>query len=158
MEEKSLKDALAFCLANLPVVWRETEGTTILSAGRNISQAPPLDRMEYFFTQIAHRQLLPNPRPLAIRQPARSHADDIVLTEERVWRELAHIRESASWPHFVIEVFPGYSDDEILRAIMLPLLRRHPRVQIFLHGTQICCNLTSHILHMRNFGVQWRDI
>jgi hypothetical protein len=41
LDEKSLKDALSFCLARLDQVWPALGATTLVAAGRNTTQAAP---------------------------------------------------------------------------------------------------------------------
>ena len=157
MDEKSIKDALAFCLAHLDAVWTEIGATTILATGRNTIHAASLDRMEAFFSAVVHRQLLPRPHAIRITRPERSPAEDLVLTEGRIWHTIATSGTVASWPAFVTEAFPGYAEAEQLRAMVLPLLRPHPNVVLTLHDRPFTYQFVEQTLHMHDFGVRWKD-
>ena len=157
MDEKSIKDALAFCLARLDAVWQATSSTTIIAPGRNTIAAAPLDSTEGFFGAIVHGRLLPRPRAISITQPARSHAEDLVLTEQRIWRTIASVGMVASWPAFVTGTFTAYAEDEQLRAIVLPLLRPHPSVSLALYDQHFTHQLAAQTVQMRDFGVRWKE-
>ncbi len=157
MDEKSIKDALAFCLARLDTVWAEISATTIVATGRNTIHAAPLDRMEAFFGDIVHRRLLPRPREISITRPERSHAEDLVLTEGRIWHTIATAGTVASWPAFVTGAFPSYAEEEQLRAMVLPLLRPHPNVALTLRDRPFIYQLAEQTLYMRDFGLRWKD-
>jgi hypothetical protein len=157
MDEKSLKDALAFCLARLDTVWDTTGETTVVAAGRNAVHAAPMERMESFFGDVVQRRLLPRPRALSISEPARSHAEDLVLTEQRIWQAIAAAGTVASWPAFVTSAFPTYAEEEQLRAMVLPLLRPHPNIALALRDQRFVYQLADQTLQMRDFGVRWRE-
>ncbi len=86
MDEKSIKDALAFCLAQLDHVWDALSDIAVITGGRNTLQAASTDRIEAFFADVVHRRLIPLPRPLDRRQPERSRTEDLFLTDERIWQ------------------------------------------------------------------------
>ncbi len=157
LDEKSLKDALAFCLARLDQVWPALGVTTLVAAGRNTIQAAPLERLESFFADVVHRRLLPQPRALAISQPEQRRAEELVLTEGRIWQTIAATGTIPSWPAFVTGAFPGYAEEEQLRAMVLPLLRPHPRVALALHDRLFVHKLSAQTLQLRDFGVRWEE-
>jgi hypothetical protein len=157
LDEKSLKDALAFCLARLDQVWPALGATTLVAAGRNTIQAAPLESLESFFADVVHRRLLPQPRALTISQPEQRRAEDLVLTEGRIWQTIAAAGSIASWPAFVIGAFPGYAEEEQLRAMVLPLLRPHPRVALALRDALFVHELSAQTLRLRDFGVRWEE-
>ena len=156
-DEKSIKDALAFCLAHLDAIWTEIGAATILATGRNTFHAAPIDRMEAFFGDIVLRRLLPRPHEIRITRPERSHAEDLVLTESRIWNTIATSGTVASWPAFVTEVFPSYAEEEQIRAMVLPLLRPHPNVVLTLRDRPFIYQFAEQTLHMHDFGVRWKD-
>ncbi len=157
MDEKSIKDALAFCLGQLDRVWDTLSNTTVIAGGRNTVQAAAADRIEAFFADVVHRRLLPQPRPLDRRQPERSRAEDLVLTDERIWQTIAGAGRTSSWPAFVTATFRTYSEEEQLRAMVLPLLRSHAHVRVDLHVTMFNFEFPTQHLQMKDFGVRWEE-
>lgn len=157
LDEKSLKDALAFCLARLDQVWPSLGATTLIAASRNTTQAAPLENLESFFADVVHRRLLPQPRALALSQPKQRRAEDLVLTEGRIWQTIAAAGSIPSWPAFVTGAFPGYAEEEQLRAMVLPLLRPHPQVALAPRDTLFVHELSAQTLHLRDFGVCWEE-
>ncbi|MDP9309322.1 MAG: hypothetical protein M3R24_00245 [Chloroflexota bacterium] len=157
MDEKSIKDALAFCLGQIDRIWDVLSDTTVVAGGRNTIQAASADRIEAFFADVVHRRLLPQPRPLDRRQPDRSRAEDLVLTDERIWQTIARAGRTPSWPAFVTASFRTYSEEEQLRAMVLPLLRSHAHVRVDLHVTMFNFEFQTHHLHMKDFGVRWEE-
>lgn len=155
MDEKSIKDALAFCLGRLDDVWPAIGAATIFATGRNSYPAAPLDRTESLFTDVVHRRLLPRPRPLAVSTPEQRRTEDVVLTEARIWRAIAERQHIPSWPAFVATTFTAYVEAEQLRAMVMPLLREHPRVRIELHRAAFSYDFAFQHLEMRDFGVRW---
>jgi hypothetical protein len=157
MDEKSIKDALAFCLGRLDDLWPAIGAVTIAAPGRNTFQAAPLDRTETFFIDVVHRRLLPRPRSLTMAIPERSQAEDLVLTETRIWRTIAEIHHIPSWPAFVTATFDTYGEAEQLRAMVMPLLREHPHVRIQLCDAAFTYRFARQHLEMRDFGVRWEE-
>ncbi|GAB4162870.1 MAG: hypothetical protein Fur005_21850 [Roseiflexaceae bacterium] len=157
LDEKSLKDALAFCLARLDQVWPALGATTLVAASRNTIQAAPLENLEAFFADVVHRRLLPQPRALAISQPEQRRAEELVLTDGRIWQTIAAARTIPSWPAFVTGAFPGYAEEEQLRAMVLPLLRPHPQVGLAFRETLFVHELSAQTLQLRDFGVRWEE-
>ncbi|HSH82520.1 MAG TPA: hypothetical protein VLA19_28655 [Herpetosiphonaceae bacterium] len=157
IDEKSIKDALAFCLAHLDDVWVAIGDTTIFAAGRNAVHAAATERMEAFFGDVVHRRLLPRPRALVLNQPQQRDAEDLVLTENRIWQTIASVGATRSWPTFVMGAFPSYAEDEQLRAIALPLLRPHPNVSLVMHDSLFRHQLATQNLQLRDFGVHWKE-
>jgi hypothetical protein len=157
MEEKSIKDALAFCLARLDILWQSLGETTVVSAGRNTIHAATIDRMEAFFVDIVHGRLLPHPRTLTIRPPERRAADDLVLTDRHIWQAIATAQMIHSWPTFVVQTFPSYTENEQLRAIVLPLLRPHPNIAVDPTKRLFVYTLAAQTLQLRDFGVTWKE-
>lgn len=158
LDEKSIKDALAFCLGQLDTVWPALGSATIFATGRNSYPATPLDRAESFFSDIVHRRLLPRPRALTVSAPDQSRTEDVVLTEARIWRTIAERKHIPSWPAFVITTFTTYIAAEQMRAMVMPLLREHPRVRIELRDTAFAYDFAHQHLEMRDFGVRWEGI
>ncbi|MBP1466189.1 hypothetical protein EYB53_010775 [Candidatus Chloroploca sp. M-50] len=157
LDEKSLKDALTFCLARLDQVWLAVGTTTLIAAGRNTFHAAPMERIETFFADVVHRRLLPQPRALTISPAVQRHAEDMVLTERHLWQTIATVGTISSWPAFVTRTFPTYVEEEQLRAMVLPLLRPHPQVALELHDTLFRHELSAQTLQLRDFGVRWEE-
>lgn len=155
MDEKSIKDALAFCLGQLDEVWLAIGSTTMFATGRNSYPATSLDRTESFFTDVVHRRLLPRARTLAVSVPQQSRTEDVVLTEARIWRTIAERHHIPSWPAFVTTTFTTYIEAEQLRAMVIPLLREHPRIRIELSHTVFSYDFARQHLEMRDFGIRW---
>jgi hypothetical protein len=158
MAEKSIKDALAFCLGRLDTVWPAISSATIFAVGRNSYPATPLDRAESFFSDIVHRRLLPRRRALDVSAPGQSRTEDVVLTEARLWHTIAERKHIPSWPTFVTTTFPTYVEAEQLRAMVMPLLREHPRIRIELRDTVFAYDFAHQHLEMRDFGVRWEGM
>ncbi|WP_129630827.1 hypothetical protein [Candidatus Oscillochloris fontis] len=156
-DEKSLKDALAFCLAHLDQVWVALDTTTLVAVGRNVTQATPLEGQESFFADVVHRRLLPQPRALSINQPEQCRAEDLVLSESRIWQTIAATGNIGSWPTFAVHTFSGYAEEEQLRAMVLPLLRPHPQITLMLNDQLFVHELSTQTLHMHDFGVRWEE-
>ena len=155
LDEKSLKDALAFCLAHLDQVWPAIGATTLVAAGRSATQAAPQEHLASFFADVVHRRLVPRPRALTISQPEQRRAEELVLTDRRIWQVIAEAGTIPSWPAFVTRAFPDYAEEEQLRAMVLPLLRPHPRIGLTLRASLFVHELRAQTLALRDFGVDW---
>ena len=155
MDEQSLKDAVAYTLAHLDAVWPQLAAVTLLAAGRNAIHAAPQERMAAFLGEVVHRRLLPRPRPLTIVPPTQQRADDLMLSEHRVWQTIAAARTIVSWPAFVVQTFASYSPDEQLRAIVLPQLRTVPQLRLTMGTAAFVCAIGTQTVRVRDFGVAW---
>jgi hypothetical protein len=122
IEEKNIKDALAFCLGNIDSVWEHLEKDTIFASGSQFSQAPSLDRLGFYFSDVIHGKLLPDPHPLHARPAIKLAADDLLIQDEKILALMEKERVIESWPDFVMDTFHKFSFLEKLKALSHPLL------------------------------------
>ena len=155
MEEKSIKDALAGCLGNLEAVWQQMQKNTVVATGLLSNQAPGLDKLSIFFSDVVHRKFVPHPRPLHIRPPKEQNADHLLLFEGVLLRCIEKHRHIDSWPGFVIREFATYSPDEQLKAIALPLVMSNPPFVIRMTDRPFNGDLKEFTVEMNDYNVTW---
>jgi hypothetical protein len=105
MEEKSIKDALAYCLADLDAVWERLQAETLVAPGLLSNQAAGMDRLGLFFNDVVHRKYVPRPRPLAIQAPREEPSEHLLLFEEVLLDRIEQKGHIAGWPGFVMSEF-----------------------------------------------------
>jgi hypothetical protein len=155
MEEKSIKDALAGCLGNLEAVWQQMQKNTVVATGLLSNQAPGLDKLSIFFSDVVHRKFVPHPRPLHILPPKEENADHLLLFESVLLRCIEQHQHIDSWPGFVIREFATYSPGEQLKAIALPLLMSNPPFVIRMTGKPFAGDLKEFTVEMNDYNVTW---
>ena len=155
MEEKSIKDALAGCLGNLEAVWQQMQENTVVAKGLLSNQAPSLDKLSIFFSDVVHRKFVPHPRPLHIRPPKEENADYLLLFEDVLLQCIEQHQHIDSWPGFVINEFATYSPDEQLKAIALPLVMSNPPFVIRMTGRPFAGDLKEFTVEMDDYNVTW---
>jgi hypothetical protein len=155
MEEKSIKDALAGCLGNLDAVWQHTQKATIVATGLQSNQAPSLDKLGIFFSDVVHRKYVPHPRPLHIQPPKEQSADHLLLFEDVLLRCIEQHQHIDSWPGFVIREFATYSPGEQLKAIALPLIMSDPPFAIRMSDRAFAGDLREFTVELDDYDVTW---
>ena len=155
MEEKSIKDALAGCLGNLEAVWQQMQKDTVVATGLLSNQAPGLDKLSIFFSDVVHRKFVPHPRPLHIRPPKEENADHLLLFEGLLLRCIEQHQHIDSWPGFVIREFATYSPDEQLKAIALPLVMSDPPFAIRMTDRTFAGDLKEFNVELNDYDVTW---
>ena len=157
MEEKSIKDALASCLGNLEAVWQQMQKNTVVATGLLSNQAPGLDKLGIFFSDVVHRKFVPHPRPLHLRLPKEENADHLLLFEGVLLRCIEQHQHIDSWPGFVIREFATYSPDEQLKAIALPVVMSNPPFVIRMTGRPFVGDLKEFTVEMNDYTVTWNN-
>lgn len=155
MEEKNIKDALAGCLGNLEAVWQRMQGDTVVGAGLQSSQAPPLDKLGLFFSDVVHRKYVPHPRPLHLQPPKEESADHLLLFEDVLLRCVEEHQHIDSWPGFVIREFATYPPGEQLKAIALPLVMSDPPFAIRKTDRPFAGDLKEFTVELDDYDVTW---
>jgi hypothetical protein len=155
MEEKSIKDALAGCLGNLDAVWQQTQKATIVATGLQSNQAPSLDKLGIFFSDVVHRKYVPHPRPLHIQPPKEQNADHLLLFEDVLLSCIEQHKHIDSWPGFVIREFATYSPGEQLKAIALPLIMSDPPFAIRMSDRAFAGDLREFTVELNDYDVTW---
>lgn len=155
MEEKNIKDALACCLGNLEAVWQRMQGDTVVATGLQSNQAPPMDKLGLFFSDVVHRKYVPHPRPLHIQTLREESADHLLLFEDLLLRCIEEQQHIDSWPGFVIREFDTYSPGEQLRAIALPLVMSNPPFAIRMTDRPFAGDLKEFTVELDDYDVTW---
>jgi hypothetical protein len=157
MEEKSIKDALARCLADLDAVWEHLQVETLAAPGLLSNQAAGMDRLGLFFNDVVHRKYVPRPRPLAIRAPREEAAEHLLLFEEMLLGRIQAQGYIAGWPAFVMREFGAYPPGEQLRAMVLPLVMPHPPFAVRLTERPFSGDLNEFSVTLGDFDVTWES-
>lgn len=157
MEEKSIKDALAHCLAHLDAVWDRLQAETLVAPGLLSNQAAGMDKLGLFFNDVLHRKYVPRPRPLEIKAPREEPAGHLLLFEETLLRRIEELRRIAGWPGFVMREFGAYPPSEQLRAMVLPLVMSHPPFAVRLTERPFTGDLNEFSVTLDDFDVTWES-
>ena len=157
IEEKSIKDALAACLGNLDALWRHLQAETVVAAGLLSNQAAALEKLGLFFSDVAHRKLIPQPRPLNFSPPKEEAAEGLLLFEH-VWMDrLQARRHITSWPGFVTREFAAYPPGEQLKAMVLPLVMSNPPFSVQMARRTFCGDLKEFAVELEDFDIAWDE-
>lgn len=157
MEEKSIKEALAHCLADLDGVWGRLQAETLVAPGLLSNQAAGMDKLGLFFSDVVHRKYVPRPRPLAVQVPCEEPAEHLLLFEETLLRHIEEQGHIAGWPAFVMREFGAYPPGEQLRAMVLPLVMSLPPFAVRMTERPFSGDLNEFSVTLDDFDVTWES-
>ncbi|MGE0083543.1 MAG: hypothetical protein AB7S75_03900 [Desulfococcaceae bacterium] len=153
IKEKNIRDAIAACLGNLDFTWQYMEEKTLVASGIQAVQAPGRDNIQAFFTDVVLKKLLPNPRPLKKSDVRLQNADLMIIRDTDVQNCLSGKRTIQSWPAYVVSTFAGYSENEQLKAIALPLINRMKGIRINNQPGDFIHKFKTFTVRMTDFGL-----
>lgn len=156
LEQKSIKDAVARCLAELSTTWDYLEGQTIVAPALTFKQSPSLDKLAEFWADVIHLRLIPHPTPLSVPQYQKMSAEEHLISERRIWHSIESARSIASWPNFVLDSYAHYPSTEQLKAITTPLIVPHPNIELIPSESPFICSFEEFQIEMKDFGVTWK--
>jgi hypothetical protein len=156
LEQKSIKDAVAHCLGELVTTWEYLESQTIVAPSMKFKQAPSLDNMEEFLSDVIHHKLIPHPTPLSVPPVQKISAEELLISESRIWHSIETTRSIESWPKFVLDFYGNYPSTEQLKAITTPLIVPHPNVERIPSTTPFICFFDEFQIKINDFGLTWK--
>jgi hypothetical protein len=156
LNDKSLKEAVAYSLANLPQFLQQHAATTVIGQRRTSNRVAQINHYAGFLDDILAHRLLPNPQPLSAEPVTISTDSDLLISEHQLRTLMQHHTPIASWPHFVSTQFPTSPAATQLNAIAYPLLRYDTHICIT-PGAQITCTLSEYTCRLTDFAVIWQE-
>ena len=156
LNDKSLKEAVAYSLANLPQFLHHHAATTVIGQRRTSNRVANITQYASFLDDILAHRLLPNPQPLHAEPVTVSADSDLLISDQHLRSLMQHHTPIASWPHFVSAQFPTSPAATQLNAIAYPLLRYDTHICINA-GAEITCTLSAYTCRLTDFAVVWQE-